>query len=70
MPQNIPKQIFRHIYGMRLDEYKLFREIARLIRESFNKGTVRQVYIDEKNKSMRAESKNYTWEFKLIGRKD
>jgi len=55
---------------MRLDEYKLFREIARLIRESFNKGTVRQVYIDEKNKSMRAESKNYTWEFKLIGRKD
>jgi len=55
---------------MRLAEYNLFKAIIKLIRRAYEKGTIRQVYVDEKNMSARAESKNYTWELKLISRDD
>ena len=55
---------------MRLDEYNLFKEVIKLMRRAYEKGTIRQVYVDEKDMTARAESKNYTWEIKLIGRKD
>ncbi len=55
---------------MRLDEHNLFKEIIKLIRRAYEKGTIRQVYADEKNMSVRAESKNYTWELRLTKSKD